>query len=317
MLIAPSVSLMMRLNFTKKAVILTFIVFLAITAVTIPLFNYLYEDIEIAQQELKGLALYPDLFKLVQLLQKHRGASAGVLGGAHDLSTQRKILQQEVTNTAEIVKAKLPTDILNSEAWNEIASDWNTIIEDGMTWSVETNFDKHTLLIQVTQKLINNLSDKYNLTNPPHLAMYYLINTALYQLSPAQEYFGQVRAFGTGILAKKFASKAQQIKVSALISQAQNAIKILDNNLDKAGSYNPNIKLILSDTTKKINDKTQRVLSLFESSIYSEKYTLSPKNFFNLMSKIIDGSYVVLYEIIIPTTKRLIVNHLAQAEHLL
>lgn len=316
-LMAPSVSLMMRLSFTKKSFLLALIVSIAISTVTITLFNHLHKEIEIAQQELKGLELYPNLFKLIQLLQKHRGASAGVLGGAEDLSTHRRTLQQEVTNTIAIVERQLASNVATSDAWNEIDSGWNVIIDNGINWSVEVNFEKHVFLIKLTQKLINNLGDEYSLTNSSHLGTYYLLNTALYQLSPAQEYLGQVRAFGTGILAKQFTSKKQQLEINTLITQAQDAIEILEVNLNKAGSYNLDIKSILSDTTQKINDNTQRILNLFESSIYSEKYTLAPNIFFNSMSEAIDGSYETLYETLIPTAMFLIKNRLAEAEQTL
>lgn len=78
------------------------------TLVAVPLTMYMLQNGRTLQSvSLKrvGIAPLKALLRMVQLLQQHRGLSAGVLGGSTTLEAQRAAKQ---TETAQAVKARWP-----------------------------------------------------------------------------------------------------------------------------------------------------------------------------------------------------------------
>ena len=309
----PAVSLIKRLNFTKKAALIATVILITFSLLVTKLYQELDTQIKTAEQELIGLKSLPPLFKTIQFLQQHRGASAGILGGTEALSNQRLVLQESIST---LLSLKTNATVIPSteEAWKEVDSQWNKIIEQGMTWSIKQNFNRHVSLISTIHLLTQDIADYYQLTNHPRIDIYYLVNTALHQLSPAQEFLGQTRAFGTGILAEKESTQSQLIDIHTLATQSKNAIQSLNIDLRKMGQYNPEIKDDLNTASHEISENTKHIFQLVDTDIIDKGYKTSAEDYFNLMTQSIDGSYRILYEILFPTIELLIKQELEQAQ---
>jgi len=314
-LFEPAVSMMKHLSFTKKTIVIAIAILATFSVLATNLYQRLYDQIETAEQELVGLKLLPPLFKTVQYLQQHRGASAGILGGTRGLIQQQTQLQGHVSNLLLTLSNKLPA---NQEAVHQdIHSQWEAILAHGMQWSIEQNFNRHITLIKSVQLMTHDIADNYKLTNHPRIDIYYLVNTALHQLSPAQEYLGQTRAFGTGILAKKESTEYQIIDIHTLASQSKDSIESLNIDLQKMGKYNPDIQEKLVIASQEISKNTKEIFNLVNTDIIDKAYGTSAKDYFNLMTESIDSSYLILYDILFPTIEQLITQELVHAQNTL
>jgi len=314
---SPATFLMTRLNFTRRAVILAFLTLIAFSIVTSHLYIRLTKVIDIADRELNGLTILSPLFKTVQLMQQHRGLSTGVLSGTSAFKALRLPKQNKTDEAFKKFEAVLPSDTLNSETWKKISHDWLLVKTQGMEWSVEENFTKQTNIISQLLLLSQAISDNYALTNHPDLGTYYLLNTTTHQLASVQEFLGQARAFGTGILGEKKSSERQKAHISILMSKIDKAVLSLQRNLKKTARYNPSIEPTLTLSSQETLKNSQFIFDLVESDILHERYLTSPEEFIQIMTDTIDKTYDTMYQVLFPTTKMLITKQRTQAKQVL
>ncbi len=314
---APATSLMMRLNFAQKSTLLVVIIVLTFFVITNNLYSYLNRDIEIDKQELAGLDLLPPIFETIQLLQKHRGLSASVLGGTSTLSESRDSLLVLTQSSFSTLESNLPESIILAEQWLSIKKQWDEIASQGMSWSSRDNFATHSEVIQQLYLLILTISDRYLLTNHHDLAAYYLFNTAIQRLLPAQELLGQTRALGAGVLAAKTATEEQKMQIHALLVQVNDAMASLERDLSKTADYIPLLEQRLHQASTSILENSRRIDELVQSNILENNYTISAEQFFTITTKAIDDSYRTLNDDLIPTLKGLIKQRLSAEENTL
>jgi len=313
----PATALMMRLNFTKRTVVLAVIILFAFSIVTSNLYNRINAVIKTSEKELVGLTLLSPLFKTVQLLQQHRGLSSGVLGGTATLIEQRQERQKQTDDAFIVLANTLPLTLSDSGQWNKIDNEWNTIKEEGMTWSVKDNFSKQTLIVDQLLVLSQTIADAYELTNHPNLDIFYLLNTTIHQLASTQEFLGQTRAFGTGMLSEKKSSNLQKLQINTLIAQANKAVHLLQRNLNKTALYNPSIEQVLLKSAQETFISSHYIFNLVESDIIQEHYRTAPKEFFQITTDAIDNTYEVMFKVLLPTTELLIKQQHSDAEQVL
>lgn len=195
---SPAVALMNRLDVTRKFVLLGLMSLVAIAVVVYSLFACLDQVIISSQRELKGLELIKSFPRTVQVLQQHRGLSAGIFGGDVTLRDGRASTEKEVAKALNEMWGKPFTGIALSEGLQHIRADWERLREEGLNWTAAENFAAHTRLISRIQLFEGMVADEYALTLDPELSTFYLIDTIINKLPHALEHLGQLRAYGTG-----------------------------------------------------------------------------------------------------------------------
>jgi len=313
----PATFLMMRLNFAKRALVLAIIATLTFSFISYNFYLRLQQVVEASEKGLAGLEMLTSLFKTVQMVQEHRGLTAGVLGGTTTLEGERLSKQKQVDASFDQFADLLPIYILKLDRWKKIMAKWSFIKDKGMSLSREDNFSQQTVMVDQLLLLSQKIADDYALTNHPDLAIYYIFNTTIQQLSGAQEFLGQTRAFGTGILAKKQSTELQKVQISTLIAQTDKAVHSLQYNLEKTARYNPAIKSTLIQSSDDVLKTSQRIFELLKSDILHEKYLTAPEEFFQIMTDAIDKSYLTMYQVLLPTTTELINQRQSEVKQLL
>ena len=213
---SPAVALMSRLNIARKFTLLGLMSLAAIAVVVYSLFSSLNQVISFSQRELQGFELIGPLPRVAQTLQQHRGLSAGLISGDKTMRGNLISVSSEVGKAFEAMEAKLPPDLASGEALRHIRADWAHLREAGLAWTKDENMAVHTLLIGRVQTFEAMVADEYSLILDPEINTYYLINTIVNKLPHALEHLGQLRAYGTGILAEK---RALPYKPSQLLPQ--------------------------------------------------------------------------------------------------
>ncbi|MHB0926233.1 MAG: bifunctional diguanylate cyclase/phosphodiesterase [Gallionellaceae bacterium] len=314
---SPAVALMTRLDVTRKFVLLGLMSLVAIAVVVYSLFVSLDRVIISSQRELKGLELIKSFPRTVQVLQQHRGLSAGIFGGDVTLRDGCASTEKEVSKTLDEMWGKPFSGMALSEGLQHIRADWERLREEGLNWTAAENFAAHTRLINRIQLFEGMVADEYALTLDPELSTFYLIDTIINKLPHALEHLGQLRVYGTGILAGKQVTAQQKTELNILIVELDDALGILKTNLDKTGRYNPALQGLISTASGDITDSAQRVTGLVASDILTGHFATLHKDFFGMSTAAIDKSYAQLHKTLLPTAETLIKTRIARAENTL
>lgn len=312
---SPAVALMSRLNIARKFILLGLMTLGAAVIVVYALFISLDHIIKTSQRELHGIRLIEPIPRAIQALQQHRGLSIGLLSGDKTLFASRAGAEKDVIDALKSMEEKLPPGF--RAATGEIKSEWEQIRKKGADWTIAECFAAHTRLIDRIQLLSVTISDDFALILDPELGSYYLIDTIINKLPHTLEHLGQLRAYGTGILARKQATQQERIELHILISKFGDSLEDLKISLNKAGKLNPPLHNLISAASINFANSAQQISSLVTSKILNDQLTISPAEFFNLSTRAIDENYKQLTEVLVPATEKLVISRISRAENIL
>ncbi|MFZ2301568.1 MAG: EAL domain-containing protein [Gallionella sp.] len=313
----PAALLMNRLGVTRKFVLLGMMSLAAFAVVMYSLFASLNQDISFMQRELKGLDLIRPFPRAVQALQQHRGLSAGVVGGDGAMRDSLPSMAKEVAKALGDMLEKPFSGVAFGETLQHIRADWERLRKEGHNWAAAENFAAHTRLIERIQSFEVSVADEYALTLDPELDTYYLIDTIVNKLPHAIEHLGRLRAYGTSILAGKYADAQQRVEMNILIAELDDALAILKVNLDKTGRYNPALQDMISAAFGDIAGSARQIAGVVTSDILTGRFSTSPDDFFGMSTAAIDRDYMQLRDALLPMAETLINERIARAENTL
>lgn len=317
LLFSPAVRLMNRFNYTERFMIFGILSLITISIVISTLFIHLTETIKLLEKELTGIVLVEKVSKNIQLLQQHRGLSAGLLTGVQSMKNDKLKKAEQFKIALNIVDNKLPAPSRLKSAWIDIKSASDNLLTQGLTLSIEENYAAHTLLISQLLNFESNIADEYFLIFDAEGDTYYLLDTSIDHLPNILEASAQIRGLGTSILAKKTLSEQESVALSALVTERNKELGKLKSNLEKVGHYNPAIQAVLSQIYLQTKASTQEMMSIVEADILQHKFSLPADAFFKLATKSIDLSYQQLNQTLLPTTKELLKQRLAREKYTL
>ena len=308
---------MNRLGYRKKFALLGLLSLIAISVLAYNLFASLNQVIYNSQRELAGFALIEPVSRTIQLIQKHRGLSAGYFGGNKTMWDELTEKEKNIGSFLDLLGKKIPSNMASGNAWKNIRTNWRRLQNDGLSQAAADNFAAHTHLIHQIQDFKVAAADEYALTLDPHLGTYYLIDTILNKLPDTLEHLGQIRAYGTGFLARKQATEHQKMEMHSLITELDNALYELRVNLGKTSLHEPAMQDFISSTSRTITGSAQRIVGIVESDMLAGHFTTHPDDFFIEITKAIDSSYDQMYQTLLPAAEALIKARIAKAENAL
>ncbi|MDO8261851.1 MAG: EAL domain-containing protein [Gallionella sp.] len=314
---SPAVALMNRLDVTRKFMLLGLMSLAAIAVVVYSLFASLDQDISFTQRELKGLELIKPFTRTVQILQQHRGLSAGLLGGDETMRDSLASTESEAVEALNEMWGKPFPGMTSSAGLQHIRTDWERLRKEGLNWTAAENFAAHTRLIDRIQSFEGIVADEYALTLDPELSTFYLGDSIINKLPHALEHLGQLRAYGTGILAKKQATPQQKMEMNILVAELDDALGMLNTNLDKAGRHNLTLQHLISAASRDITDSARQITGLVAADILAGHFAVPSNDFFGMATAAIDRSYAQIYETLLPAAETLLKARIARAENIL
>ncbi len=303
----PAVTLMNRLDYTKKFMVLGLIYVVAITVLGGSLYLNFEQVAGTSQRQLEGIELVKPISKAVQAMQQHRGLSAGALGGNAAMRAQRDVKAVETRKAFDLVEQRLPADLILSKDWARIKTDWNSLQNDWPHWTAGKNFIAHTDLIERMLEFEVRVADDYALTFGSDIDAFYLIDAAINKLPMVLERLGQIRASGVGILTHKQILEYQKAEMIALIAELRHALKLLNINLEKTGQFNPEIQAPLLAANKDISDSSRRIADIVQADIVTEHFATLPEDFFKMTTAAIDNGYRQMEQTLLPKIEALII----------
>lgn len=314
LLLYPATALVNRLSFPKKFALLWLIPLLAISVALYSLSSELQDHLTSARKEVEGLALIESLAKTIQLMQKHRGLSSGILGGINSFSLERAATEHDIDAAFSSFETSLPAGSKLLESWKGISAEWKRIHAHGMQWSRLDNFSTHTQLIEKMLRYVTDIADEYYLTRDPSLDTFYLSHTANNELLGSLEQLGQIRALGSGILSEKELSEQQKSHINTLIAILNHILQPLKISMEKVVIYNPGLESTIYATYASLEQTSQRVIKKVQMHILNKQFSMTPNDFFSSTTVAIDDGYSQLSQSMLPTTRRLLQDRIQKIE---
>ena len=313
----PAIAVLNRFGYTMKFTLLWLLSMVAIAVVAYSLFVSIERVIQPSQRQLEGLVLVKPISQSMQAIQLHRGISTALLGGNETMRDRRAAQEKEAAAAFKAMEGKLPASLASGEDFRLIKTNWERLRKAGLHLTVAENFAAHTRLIEQLQSFEVFVADDYLLTLDPELASFYLIDTAVNKLPHTLEHLGQLRAYGTGILAMKQITGLQKIELEVMVAELGNTLKLLGINLDKVGRYNPALQKSLVAMSGDITGSSRQITGLVASDILAGHFATPPDEFLDIATAAIDKSYAQIYDSLLPTVEALIQARIALARNAL
>ena len=317
MLFAPAVSLMNRLRYNGKFMLLTTGIAIVVLVLLSSVFNTLSRDIETARQEVAGLQVLKPMNRMVQYMQQHRGLSSGVLNGNEAMKDKRAAKEKEVSDAVAATEAALSPNLRDGSVWKGIRQDWSAIQGQGLTWTPLENVKRHSAMIANILQLMVDVADESQLTLDPVVDTYYFMDTVVSKMPAMLEPLGITRARGTGVLTKRELTLQMHIDMASQIAEMERTLKALNVNVQKTIRYAPGLEGALSGPTKEFSDGVAKVFTLIREDIFGEKFVTEPQAYFAMTTQIIDIGYKVMYETLIPQFEQRLDERINAARKLL
>lgn len=302
----PAITLMNKLRYPHKLMVLGMIYIVAVTVLFFSLYTNLSRDMYSSRRQLEGLALIKPVSRTMQFMQQHRGLELGLIDGSESMRKAHNAKENDINAALDELERQLPSDLSSGEEWKNIKTHWEGLREGRFTGTSEESFAAHTDLINRLQIFMVSIADLRGLTLETDIGIYYSIETAISALPRALERMGQIRAYGTGILASNQASVLQQHRILELITELRNTTHLLVINLNKTGQYNPGMQDRLSHVSGDIDKLEQQITGILISNVLTKNFLVSSEKFYLLTTEVIDEGYEQLYQTLLPTTEVLI-----------
>ena len=169
LLFSPAIRLLDHLRYPFKFLLLALFSGGVMLALLGMLFQGLRHDVLLADQELEGVQMLRPVNRLTQLIQQHRGLSAGLLGGNEGMREKRQVKAQEVEAALQAGDAALAVDMRSGPAWQAVRDGWSALAANGLSLTPAENVKAHNQLIDRILLLMADLADYSQLSIDPEM----------------------------------------------------------------------------------------------------------------------------------------------------
>jgi methyl-accepting chemotaxis protein len=254
------------------------------------------KSLNVARQEVQGIAPARQLLNVLHLTQQHRGLSAlllsGNAGGATDRSA--KMAEVEQANLAfEATLAQHKEASLVHAAWQKTKAAWVSVaskVSQGTISAADSTLEHNAAIAQLltTNGLI---LDYFQLTLDPEPQSLYLMDAALVQMPGLTESLGQLRAKGSAILTAASSSPEQRVGIIGLENRADDRYDGLSAALEK-GATTAELKASIDAPGKIAIELTGNFLKLVRKEVgEAEQPSFSAKDYFAQATAAIEAQF--------------------------
>ncbi|CAH1210903.1 putative Histidine kinase [Candidatus Nitrotoga sp. BS] len=208
-------------------------------------------DLAFIQRELIALDSVDEFFRVMQLMQTHRGMAAGALAGEHMLAAQRLLLRDSVLTAIEVfdsvLRQKGASTALVSHL-ERLRQRWIALEQEvsGNQLKAAQSTRLHTELLAEWLVLDEEMLSEFGLSLDPEVDTYHLIQATLLNMPALEETLGVLRATGTPFLVQGHVDAGNSATLRALVVNVQDTRDDLFRNLNRAMQANSNVNSALA-----------------------------------------------------------------------
>lgn len=249
-LIAPAITLMNRLKYLQKFLLISLLFALPLVIVLTQYLVNVQNDINFSAKERLGLVYNAPLVDLLRLVGNHAAAVNASFSGD---TTFEGVIQRTQTAIAaqldavDAVNARLGGVLAVSAAWDAVKAQWSTLRDTTTSLTPVTSMDAHNALTNQILGLITQVGNNSNLILDPDIDTYYLMSSAITTLPPALNYFSQLRSSGIAVLGSETLSAGDETRLIITSQLAQSVLDANQRGYEYAYAYNSDLQTQLAD----------------------------------------------------------------------
>jgi methyl-accepting chemotaxis protein len=252
----------------------------------------------VAQMDVQASGVVPiqSALRVVQLTQKHRGLSAGVLSGNTALidehKTTREALDAATRALGEHAATASPEVARLAE---QISAQWAALAQAVQARQIAPaeSFTRHTALVAIQLDFVDELVDVYGLAIIDEAGLAHVVSSVLRSQPYMVEALGQMRAKGTAALTARQLSADDRAVVTALLDRAMRAEEGYTKDLRKATLMVPNFEALGSRLPEAASAVRAATGLVTKEVLRSEALSLDPKTYFAEMTRAIDTQFAM------------------------
>ena len=290
-------SLLHRWGLAQKFLILGVITLIMVAVPTGLYFKRLASDIAVAQQEDRASGAVTALNKVVQMMQVHRGLSAGALNGNEALAARRpgvrdQLLKAVAAFDSEIKAADASASILAS--WSDLKQRWAGLEPkiSGAQIKAAESTKLHTQLINDVLILNEDVLSEFGLSLDPDAGSFFLVEASLVNMPWLAENLGIMRAQGTGFLTQGVLPPEGRAALQALGKRAREVRGEMERTLKRSTDINAATKAALGARFDAARAAVDKALALADQALIDAAEVKYPAaDYFDEFTRTIDGLY--------------------------
>ncbi len=276
---------------------------LALLTCAMPAMLYMSEAdkaIDAARTEDSGVEPVKSLLLLIQRVQQHRGAAAGLLGGNKSMQTTRDAKRAEVEQSGSAVNGIVGQAGEHKElagSWRKAWEHWGQLRGgvDAGSIGVKDSYLQHTALVAELLEVLAHLADHYGLSLDPEAQSFHMIMALLFETPRLAERLGQTRALGMGYLARKEIGAGERVGLGAVVERAKEAQREALLALNKSFNTDAGLKQKLAAALDEASKLAQQVFAVVENEIIkAENLGYAPPAYYALTTSSIDAQFKVI-----------------------
>lgn len=307
-------SLMNKLTFPKKMVLIAFVFLIPIIISSYLLFTELSTGIHNAERERQGMSYIASVRQLYQHLPQHRGMTNAFRNG--NSSFKSKIMSKREAIIADIaaidtVNSQLGTKFESDYLWTEIKQDWERVQAGSFNLPSDHVFDQHSQLIAKVYSLFELISNNSGLVLDPTLNTSFIIDSLIYKLPLVTENLGQARGLGSGIASSGQITIENRIALGTILANINSNARSVAQNLDITLLKNPELKESLTELIIAQDTTMEKFINVLNNDLLLSNFISSdPTMIFNLGTSTIKANYQ-LYDSLLPALDTLFQERIA------
>jgi methyl-accepting chemotaxis protein len=283
-----------NLKLNSKMLILALTAVVAVAAPTVLFISATNDEIEAASLEIIGVeAANP--FKVIQLVQQHRGLAAGALAGNLQQMGQLQKKAQEAglafqelqSNIKSLNNGRLDSQVV------QLRTEWESIVTDLKNQSLDakTSFANHTSLIDGLFDFLWRVGAHTNLWYDPQVETYHLIIANLESLPKVTESLGQMRAKANVSLINQNLTLDSRHLIAGLKAVLVKEAEAFMSNMEASAVSDEELAQLLERGKSRFRLVDQIVSQVDREILNSNNFTLAPAAFFDQITQVIDGLF--------------------------
>ncbi|RYF23209.1 MAG: methyl-accepting chemotaxis protein [Comamonadaceae bacterium] len=288
-------ALLHRISLLQKFVILAVISMLISVLPTYLLVSNALGEIRHAQREVEGAPALLAIYKAVQVMQVHRGLSAGMLGGDEGLAARRPAARDAVAQALDQVATRFSeadTPAQQRAALSQARQTWQQLEQAVAARSLQPaqSTGQHTALIASVMLLGDDLRHLYGLQGDPDEDRNALIQASLVHAPMLGEKLGVMRAMGSGFLGRKEAPPEGRATLAALQQRVLELRTDTFRSFDRAMQGSAAYRNQLTGQTRTVAGQIDEALKLADQAIVkATELTLPTQEYFDAFTRTIDA----------------------------
>jgi len=283
---------MNSLRFAQKMLLMGFIVSLLLLWFMYHVIADIQSAIMYNHQVIDNIKYNSHLISLIRDIQQHRGMTNAYLRGSSFFLEEIKIKQKQIKTGMDNLSGLKPSQqfepsLLNT--WNIIEHKLSGTLENALDNTPEKSWTEHSDIIHQTIDLMTQNIAYYHLGKHDNVFFYYFINLFFHQIPIYIENVGQLRGFGSGIIAKKSITDKERQQLIMLLGVTNSGFLEISENIDKIFVLRPDVRVLLEKDYKKVESSLERLVhNINDNLIGSNLKDLNIQEYFSNSSQTID-----------------------------